>query len=239
MLDIVFVLGSRQPNASGIFRAEKSIAETMIKDQKTADTSYSIIQYGKKAATRAHFDNSRSDEDTTTILKSLRWFEEGTALKDGIKAAGEIHAREGRIHARKVVVVFSSGPVEPSENEIKDVVDPLEEKGVKVISVVFGDSVDPKLNVIKKIVTLQPDEENPSGPVKEEAFKGQCLSTSTNESLSHAGDFGMTWDRYLLSISLYLSLFLDPCFAKECSQSERCRVNSGDKTTCSKFDISV
>lgn len=175
MLDIVFVLGSRQPNASEIFRAEKSIAEAMIKDQKTADTSYSIIQYGKNAVIRAHFDNSRSDEDTITILKSLRWLEAGTGLKDGIKTAGEIHAREGRIHAKKVVVVFSSGPVEHSENELKDAVDPLEEKGVKVISVVLGDAVDPKLNVIEKVVTPQPNEEDPSGPVREETFKGQCV----------------------------------------------------------------
>lgn len=175
MLDVVFVLGSRQPNASEIFRGEKSIAETMVKDQKTADTSYSIIQYGKNAVIRAHFDNSRSDEETITILKSLRWFEEGTGLKDGIKTAGEIHAREGRIHAKKVVVVFSSGPVEHSENELRDVVDPLEEKGVKMISVVFGDSVDPKLNVINKVLLPQPDEEDPSGPVKEETFKGKCV----------------------------------------------------------------
>ena len=166
-------MGSRQPNASEIFRAQKSIAESMINEPKTADTSYSIVQYGKKAAIRAHLDTSRSDEDTITVLKSLRWFEEGTGLEDGIKTAGEVHESEGRINAKKVVVVFSSGPVAPSEKELKDVVDPLEEKGVKVISVILGDIVDPKLNVIKKVVTPQKEVEDPNGPVKEETFKGQ------------------------------------------------------------------
>jgi hypothetical protein len=173
MLDIVFVLGSRQPNASAIFTTEKSIAETMINEPKTADTSYSIVQYGQNAAIRAHFDTTRSDEDTITVLKSLRWFEDGTGFEDGIKTAGVIHEMEGRVNARKIVVVFSSGPVAPSKNELEEVVDPLEEKGVKVISVVLGDTVDPKLNVIKKVVTPQKDLEDPNGPVKEETFKGK------------------------------------------------------------------
>ena len=38
-------------------------------------------------------------------------------------------------------------------------------------------------------------------------------------------------------IYFYIYLFSDPCFAKECSQSERCGVTSADKTTCSKFDF--
>ena len=51
------------------------------------------------------------------------------------------------------------------------------------------------------------------------------------------------YDRFLYELNrcyIYLCIYLfsDPCFAKECSQSERCRVTSGDKTTCSKFDIS-
>ena len=33
-----------------------------------------------------------------------------------------------------------------------------------------------------------------------------------------------------------LMLFPDPCFAKECSPSERCIVKSDDKTTCGKFE---
>jgi hypothetical protein len=173
MLDVVFVLGSRHPNASGIFATEKRITETMINEQKTADTSYSIVQYGKKAEIRVHFDTSRSDEDTITALKSLSWFEEGTGLEEGIKTAGDAHKTEGRLHARKVVVVFSSGPVASSESEMKEVVDPLEEESVKVISVVLGDNVDPKLNVIKKVLTPQKDLDDPNGPVKEETFKGE------------------------------------------------------------------
>ena len=164
-------MGSRQPNASGILEAQKSIAETMVNTPKTADTSYAIVQYGKTAVTRAQFDTARSDEETIVVLKSLRWFEEGTGLDDGIKAAGELH-ESGRSNAKKVIVVFSSGPVEPSENELKKVLNPLEEKGIKVISVVLGDTVDPKVNVIKKVVIPNEDDADPSGPVKEETFKG-------------------------------------------------------------------
>lgn len=173
MLDIVFVLGARQPNASEIFREQQSIAEAMINEPKTADTSYSIVQYGKTAALRARFDTSRSDEETATLLKSLRWFEDGTALEEGIETAGDVHDRDGRINARKVVVVFSNGPVAHSDRKLRDVLDPLEEKGIKVISVVLGDIVDPKLNVIEKVITPQEDDEDPNGPVKEHAFKGQ------------------------------------------------------------------
>ena len=173
MVDIVFVLGSRQPNASELFTTEKRIAEIMINEPKTADTIYSIVQYGRKATIQVHFDSSRPDQDTLTVLKSLSWFEEGTGLQDGIKTAGEVHRREGRLNAKKVIVVFSSGPVAPSEKEMKEVVDPLEKKGVKVISVTLGDIVDPKLNVIKKVLKPQKDQADPYGPVKEETFKGE------------------------------------------------------------------
>ena len=172
MLDIVFVLGSRQPKASEIFEAEKIIAETMINDPKAADTSYAIIQYGKSPTIRAHFDTSRSDKDTLRVLKLLRWFEEGIAIDEGIKTAGKVHEKEGRINAKKVIVVFSNGPVTPSENKLKDEVDVLGKKGVKLISVVLGESVDPKLNVITKVVTPRKELEDPNGSVKEETFKG-------------------------------------------------------------------
>jgi hypothetical protein len=43
--------------------------------------------------------------------------------------------------------------------------------------------------------------------------------------------------RYNCLIHYNRILFSDPCFAKECSPSERCLVKNDDKTTCGKFDM--
>jgi hypothetical protein len=43
--------------------------------------------------------------------------------------------------------------------------------------------------------------------------------------------------RYNCPIHYNCILFSDPCFAKDCSPSERCLVKNDDKTTCGKFDM--
>lgn len=161
------------------------MAKTMINEPKAADTSYAVVQYGQNVVIRAHLDSSRSDEETINIVNTLRWFEEGMALPNGIKTAGEMLEGEGRVNAKKVLVVLSSGPIAASKNALKDVVDPLEEKGIKLISVVLGDTVDPKLDVIKTVVAPKKSEKDPSAPVKEETFKGVVIDTNVTVLLKY------------------------------------------------------
>ena len=170
LVDVVFVMGSRQPNAVDQFSLEQRIAMSMIDKPKTADTMYAVVQYGKTAVTRVHFKHSRTDEDTKEAIKSLRWYQEGTGLDDGIKMAGEVHELEGRVNVRKIVVVFSSGPIEPSEKKLINVLEPLKRNGVKIIPVVVDDTDDSKLEVITKKKPFRPQEID---RIEEETFKGK------------------------------------------------------------------
>lgn len=177
LLDIVFVMGSREPNALDMFNLQKTTALSMIEDSKTADTMYAVVQYGETPVYRVHFKETRSDEDTQEAIKALRWSEEGTGLHKGITMAGEILENEGRANARKVIVKFSYSSVKEPESEfIDNATRKAKSDGIKVVDGSINGLVDLKTKSILKF---------PSGQVvlfkelwetvKEETFRGTVV----------------------------------------------------------------
>ena len=177
LLDIVFVMGSREPNALDMFNLQKTTALRMIEASETADTMYAVVQYGETPVYRVHLKETRSDEDTQEAIKALRWSEEGTELHKGITMAGEILENEGRANARKVIVKFSYSSVgEPESEFVGNATRKAKSNGIKVVDGSINGLVDPKTKSILKfpsgqVVTFKEFWET----VKEETFRGTVV----------------------------------------------------------------
>lgn len=78
------------------------------------------------------------------FLRNLRWQELGSDLDGALQKADDVFTNEGRLQARKVLVVYGDGPFNASVDELRDTRDALEQRNVKVITVTAGDNKENK-----------------------------------------------------------------------------------------------
>lgn len=143
MIDVVFVIGSNGNKAKEIFNKEKTIIEEMLDSGTTADTKYSIIQYGDKEVIKGGFSDLSTPKDLKRLLDQLKWEGQGTRVDNSLALASELFTSGSRLGARKVLMVFAGELVQPFTSDLNDMVTRLAKNGVRIIPVILGDPADP------------------------------------------------------------------------------------------------
>ena len=140
-MDIVFVLGARNPYASRDFDTMKKIAQEMLKQPRLGSTRYGFATYGDKAQTRQTLDIPK--EILTQLLDLIPWQREGTRIDRGVVKGIELFNQPSRPNAEKILVVFTNDKASSSNQLLDDARNMAESAGVKVVVLGLGSRVDP------------------------------------------------------------------------------------------------
>jgi hypothetical protein len=143
LIDIIYIIGSNGNQAREIFNKEKDIIKDMLQSGSTANTKFSIIQYGKQPDVKAKFSELSNPDDVKRLLDQLQWENEGESIDESLKVASELFKSDSRRDSRKVIVVFTGETGQPTSQELEQAVKRLAVDGVKIIPVVVGSSPDP------------------------------------------------------------------------------------------------
>lgn len=176
-MDLIFVMGSADPNGKETLTKEKMIVNDVIEKPKDAFVKYGVVQFDKTGLVKVPLGDYEDEKDLSEKVKKMP-VKEGKALDEGIKSAGEEFEKNGRPKSRKVMVVFIDGNDDSSKEKLKKVAKPLKKKNVKIIPVVLGENVEEEkvepLLAKKKKPKKGKDPKKLAGEVAEEAFNGIC-----------------------------------------------------------------
>lgn len=174
-MDLIFVMGSADPNGKETLTKEKIIVNDMIEKPKDAFVKYGVVQFDKTGSVKVPLGDYEDEKELSEKVKKMS-VKEGKALDEGIKSAGEEFEKNGRPKSRKVMVVFIDGNDDSSKEKLKKVAEPLKKKNVKIIPVVLGENVEEEkvepLLAKKKKPKKGKDPKKLAGEVAEEAFNG-------------------------------------------------------------------
>ena len=170
-------MGSAEPNIEDTLTKEKVIVNDIIGKPKDAFVRYGIVQFETNGEVKVPLGDYKDDEDLKNHVNNLP-LKEGKSLDKGIKTAGEEFEKNGRPKARKVMVVFIDGNDDSTEDQLRDVSEPLKKKGIKIIPVVLGENVDEE-----KIKPVLPNKKPKKGKdpkklgeeIAEEILKGRSF----------------------------------------------------------------
>ncbi len=185
LLDVIFVMGSAEPNSVETFAKEKIIVNDIIEKPKDAFVKYGVVQFVKDGSVKVPLGDYKDENELKNHVNKLP-LKEGKALDEGIKSAGEEFERNGRPKARRVMVVFIDGNDDSTEDTLKKVAEPLKKNNIKIIPVVLGENVDganlKSLLPNKKKPKKGKDPKKLGEEVAEEVLKGKrseilCLKT--------------------------------------------------------------
>lgn len=141
-LDIVFVLGARNPFASRDFDVMKKIAQEMIKQPRPSGTLYGFVTYSDRGITRLTPDIPK--EILMKLLDLIPWQNEGTRVDKGVEKGIEVIREGNRPGAKKLLIVFMNDKTTASSDNLMNVRRMAEESGVDVIVIGLGSRVSPE-----------------------------------------------------------------------------------------------
>ena len=177
-IDVVFLLGASNPGARLHLSNAKQLVEEIVQRNNTPVSRFAIVQYENTANVRSSLNEYTNIQTFIDSLNSLYWRGDASDLQSGLEKVQKLFENEGRPKARKILVIFSDGKIPISVEDIETSKKPLEEKGVKIISVTVGDNVDEdKLNALaSKNETIQHRDENErddtADKIRQEILKG-------------------------------------------------------------------
>ena len=135
-LDVVFVVGSSNLQS---FLEYRDLILTTLKSPQTMGTKYAVITYSTSPTVFLALKNFVSKQDLVDRLRNIPWQGPGSDLDGALRKADEVFTNEGRLEARKVLVVYGDGPFPVSVDDLRIVRENFEDKDVKVITVTGTD----------------------------------------------------------------------------------------------------
>ncbi|XP_028394002.1 collagen alpha-5(VI) chain-like [Dendronephthya gigantea] len=191
LVDVIFVMGSADPNGRNTLTKEKIIVNDIIEKPNDAFVTYGVVQLNETDPVKVPLGDYNDEKELKEKVKKLP-FKEGKSLDEGIKKAGKELGKNGRPKARKVIVVFVDGNDDVTEEQLKKVAEPLKKKKVKIIPVVLGENVDEeKLKPLlgkKKKPKKEKDLKKLAEEVAEEAFNDQCFAAECKDCAANPDD---------------------------------------------------
>ena len=141
LVDVIFVMGSSDPDGKATLTKEKILVNDMIEKPKDAFVKYGVVELDKNGTVRVPLGEYQDDKELKENVKKLP-FKERKSLDEGIKSAGKEFDKNGRPKARKIMIVFIDGNDDSTKDQLEKVSKPLKKKNVKIIPVVMGENVD-------------------------------------------------------------------------------------------------
>ena len=154
-LEIVFTMGSANPNGRTIFNWQKNIVKGML-DLYTPKLNplstsnlkpyqsvvYGVIVYGDKAVPVVKIGQIPDTKQLGTFVDQLSWPGEGTSFEEGLVQAEKLFHQSSNKNPRKVLVLFVNDRSDVDSSTLKELVERLMEKGIELRVIAVGDRID-------------------------------------------------------------------------------------------------
>ena len=138
--EVVFVIGTREPNASQSFNQQKKIIQEILKKSTLTKAKYGLVLYADKGRINFRLAGGVPITILNELLNILPWQKDGSRVDKGIKKALQLF--EDHPDSSKRIVAFINRPSDASYSELKDTREEVESKGVKLIVVGMGTGYD-------------------------------------------------------------------------------------------------
>ena len=154
-LEIIFTMGSANPNGRTIFNCQKNIVKGML-DLYTPELNplstsnlkpyqsvvYGVIVYGDKAVPVVKIGQIPDTKQLGTFVDQLSWPGEGTSFEEGLVQAEKLFHQSSNKNPRKVLVLFVNDRSDVDSSTLKELVERLMEKGIELRVIAVGDRID-------------------------------------------------------------------------------------------------
>lgn len=138
-MDIAFVISATSPSAILNFAKIKDIVREVIELYGVQKVYYSVILFGRDPTVRIRFSQQYPESALKATIAALPRPTDGSSLHSALESAQGVFSEGGRPDAKKVVVVVVDEKSESSIEDVKNAAGMLEDDGIKVIAVAFGD----------------------------------------------------------------------------------------------------
>lgn len=164
-MDLVLAISTISPNANANFAKVKDVVQELIEMYGVQRVYYSVILFGRVPSVRIRFTQQFDEDTLKNAVQILPRPSGGSSLHAALQTARDVFQQGGRPDSKKVVVVVVDEKSGSNINNVKEAANKLEEDGIKVIPVTFGDRADPdeasatttnKQNVVKANETSDP-----------------------------------------------------------------------------------
>ena len=163
-LEIVFNMGSSNPNGQTIFNWQKEVVKETLKrytPKSSSDPSsssnlkpfqsivYGITLYGTEAVPVVNIGEIPDTRNLSTFVDNLGWPGDGTSFEEGLLQAEKLFENSPNINPRKVLVLFLNDRTEVESSSLKALVERLMAKGIELRVISVGSRVDDdQINVL-------------------------------------------------------------------------------------------
>ena len=186
-LDLAFALSASSIEANENFQKMKNILKSIVEKYGSSKIRYSVIVYGDNPSVKMRFsDIFTTDKNLMSFLDMIPRTSGLPSLQRVLVQAKRIFDESPRENARKALVIISDKKSGSRPENVREKAHILEEAGIKVIPVAFGNSADITELVLTTadnsslIITKKADEprETAEKILKEASKKGQPLFLS-------------------------------------------------------------
>lgn len=169
-IDIAFALGADSLRSSINFQSMKDIIKEIVNEYGSYKFNYAVVAFGDDPSVRLRFDSKfPSDTDLNRAIERIPKSFGGLSLDKGLQKSQDL-LNTGRSKARKVLVVVIDKRSDSSLNDLKESAKTLEEDGIRVIPIAFGNDGDVRevgeLTPIKDDVLSTRDGDKPKDVAK-------------------------------------------------------------------------
>lgn len=141
-LDMAFLVGSSQPNASLLFKYQLEVVKALIDRDSPITTRYGLITYGKQAYTRMSFGDFQEKPRMKQFIDLIGWSQNGVALNDALQKAQNLFEKSSPLHSRKLLIIFITSRTGTSIVELQNKSRKLRENGVNILVIPVGSNAD-------------------------------------------------------------------------------------------------
>ena len=141
-MDLAFVISATSSSAIVNFAKIKDTVREVIELYGVQKVHYSVILFGRDPTVRIPFTQKYSESALKATIAALPRPTDGSSLHSALGSARGVFSVGGRPDAKKVVVVVLDAESESNIEDVKNAAGMLEDDGIKVIVVAFGDQTD-------------------------------------------------------------------------------------------------
>lgn len=142
-MDLVFAISAISPKADANFAKIKEVIQELIDMYGVQRVYYSIILFGRDPSVKIKFTQQLSESSLKNTVDRLPRPTGGSSLQAALAKAREVFDEGSRPDSKKVVVVILDQKSESTIHDVRDAANKLEEDGITVIPVAFGNRADP------------------------------------------------------------------------------------------------
>jgi hypothetical protein len=142
-LEMVFTMGSSNPNGRTIFNWQKNIVKEMLKlYSPLQNVMYGLTVYGSQAVSMINIGDMRDTQQVSAFLERLTWPGEENSFEEGLVQAEQLFDKSPNSNPRKVLVLFVNGRADVDSSTLRELVKRLMKKGIELRLVAIGNRVN-------------------------------------------------------------------------------------------------